>query len=93
MCHSPKKKRNTLSSADTTQVADTDRVSVTDESKDDCTRIPAFTDSQMSSRPIPQANGKGTSHGPISATTEAPLVEMTRSTSSYEFSHLSEIQF
>jgi len=88
----PKKQRVSRISADTTQAADTDRVSVTNQSQDHCTRIPAIADSQLSSRPTFQADSIEKYRGPTSVATEAPFVE-SQSPSSYEFSNLSEPLF
>lgn len=85
----PKKPRGVRISADT-QAVDTDRLSVINENQDHCTRIPALADSQMSSRPTSPADDIGRSHGPTSIATEAPFVEISRNTSSHEFSNISK---
>lgn len=89
----PKKPRGVRISAGTPQAVDTDRLSVMNEDQDHYTRIPTTTGTQMSSRPASPADDIGRSCGPTSVATEAPFVEMSRSTSSCEFSNLSKSQF
>lgn len=86
----PKNPRGSRGSADTTHVADTDRISVIHKSQGHCTRIPAVTGSQMSNYPTPQTDGMGTSRGPSSVGPEELRVEMSRNTSSCEFPNPSQ---
>lgn len=86
----PKNPRGSRSSADTTHVADTDRMSVIHRSQGHCTPIPAATGSQTSNHLTLQADGMEKARGPSSVDPEALCVEISRNTSPCEFPNPSQ---